>query len=315
VVNDTRRWTVSGTAEVAQGTYVITAGVTDNGDGMSAASTSSDTFTIVVVGENAVAAPRMNNPVSKQVASAGGTASGTTAPICFDITEVADSSPGDTSLINAASVQISAVGGGSGASSISASSITFTGGGEAATRAACFTLSLSNTPVNVYEVTLNIGGNHYTGSGTTAFTVFDPSSGFVSGGGWTINPNTGYRANYGVNVKYLRNGNAQGSVLYIEHRPDGDYKVKSNSLNSSGGLAILPITGGMEAQAAGKATFTVNGIGAGNYSFITRLIDKGTPGTNDQFGLKLIDPAGQVVSAFTFGPQTLGGGNNQVPQR
>jgi hypothetical protein len=307
---------VSGTAEVAQGTYVITAGVTDLGDGTSAALTSSDTFTIVVTRESAVAAPRMNNPVAKQVASAGGTASGTTASLCFDIIEVADASPGDTSLINAATVQISAVGGGSGASTLSPSGITFSGGGgEGATRSACFTLTLTNSPVNVYEVTLNIGGNYYTGSGTTAFTVFDPSSGFVSGGGWIVNPNTGYRANYGVNVKYLRNGTAQGSMLYIEHRPDGDYKVKSNSLNASGGLAILPITGGMEAQVAGKATYTVNGIGGGNYSFIARLIDKGTPGTNDQFGLKLIDPTGQVVSAFTFNPQTLGGGNNQVPQR
>jgi hypothetical protein len=169
--------------------------VTDTGDGSYAALTTSDTFTIVVIHENVVAAPRINNPVSMQVAAAGRTASGATAPICFDITEVPDASPGNTSLINAASVQISTVGGGSGASSMAPSSITFSGGGEGLPRSACFTLTLTNAPVNVYEVTLVIGGNYYTGNGTTAFTVFDPSSGFVSGGGWVTNPNTGYRAN------------------------------------------------------------------------------------------------------------------------
>ena len=135
------------------------------------------------------------------------------------------------------------------------------------------------------------------------------------GRGWIINPNTGYRANFGVNVKYLKNGNAQGSVLYVEHRPDGDYEVKSNSLNSSGGFAIVPITGGAEADIAGKANYTVNDVGTGNYSFIARVVDKGTPGTNDQFGLKLINPLGQVVLLFTFNPVVLGGGNNQVPKK
>ena len=49
--------------------------------------------------------------------------------------------------------------------------------------------------------------------------------------------------------------------------------------------------------------------------FIARVIDKGNPGTNDQFGLKLIAPNGQVMNEFTFNPVTLGGGNNQVPKK
>ena len=57
------------------------------------------------------------------------------------------------------------------------------------------------------------------------------------------------------------------------------------------------------------------GQSTGNYSFITRVIDRGTPGTNDQFGLKLIDRLGQVVTGFTFNPVTLGGGNNLVPKK
>ena len=103
--------------------------------------------------------------------------------------------------------------------------------------------------------------------------------------------------------------------MYIEHRPDGDYKVKSTSLNSSGGFAIVPIAGGSEAQIAGKANYGVNDVFTGNHSFIARVIDKGNPGTNDQFGLKLTAPNGQVMNEFTFAPQLLGGGNNQVPKK
>jgi hypothetical protein len=249
-----------------------------------------------------------------QVGSPGGTASGTTASVCFDLTEPSDGSPGNTSLIDAASVQISAVGGG-GAGGVTASARTFSGGGVGGTRTACFTLNFAGVAPNVFEVTLVIGGDYYTGSGTTVFTVFDPSSGFVSGGGWIINPNNGYRANYGVNIKYLKSGSAQGSLLYIEHRPNGDFKVKSTSLNSRGGFAIIPITGGAEADIAGKANYVFNDVGTGNYSFIARVIDKGTPGTSDQFGLKLIDPLGQVVTGFTFNPVILGGGNNQIPKK
>ena len=307
-------WTVSGVAGVSKGTYVIAATVTDTGDGSAAAVSSSDTFTIVVTLENAVAAPQLSNPVSMQVASAGGTASGTTSHICFDITEPADGNPGDTSLIDTATVQINAVGGG-GSGTITPSAVTFSGGGVGQTRTGCFTLTMTNATANVYELVLVIGGDYYTGSGTTAFTVFDPSAGFASGGGWIINPINGYRANFGVNIKYLKNGNSQGSILYVEHRPDGDYKVKSTSLNSKGGFAIIPITGGSEADIAGKANFGINDEFTGNFSFIARVIDKGTSGTSDQFGLKLINPSGQIVADLTFNPVILGGGNNQVPKK
>ena len=303
-------WEVSGTANVPAGTYVITAAITDLGDGPSPPITIFDTFTIVVTRENAVAAPRLSNPVSMQVGS-GGTATGTTGEFCFDFSEVADTSPGNTSLIDSVSLQINAVGGGS-VSSITPSWITFSNVGP---RSACVRLSLAGTAPNVFEITMNIDGDHYTGSGTTAFLVFDPSAGFASGGGWIINPKTGYRANYGVNVKYLKNGNAQGSILYIEHRPDGDYKFKSTSLNSNGGFAIVPVTGGAEAQIAGKGNYGVNGVFTGNYSFIARVIDKGTPGASDAFGLKLIAPNGQIMNDLTFDPQLLGGGNNQVPKK
>jgi len=155
--------------------------------------------------------------------------------------------------------------------------------------------------VNVYDVTLTINGNFYQGSGGTVLAVYDPSLGFVAGGGQIFH--NGVKAMIGVNVKYLKNGNAQGSLLYIEHRPGGDVKVKSNSI---GAMAIV----GGEAVPTGKAT--INGIG--NYSFITRILDNGEPGFTDQFGLRVTDPGGNIVLDLTFNPITLSGGNFSVPK-
>jgi len=41
--------------------------------------------------------------------------------------------------------------------------VTFSGGGVGLSCKACFTLTLSSTPVNVYQVSLVIGGNYYRG--------------------------------------------------------------------------------------------------------------------------------------------------------
>ncbi len=295
---------INGRVLDAAGIYVISVKVSDG----SAASTAG--FTITVKREVAVAVPKLTNPVSMQVASAGGTASGTTSPVCFD-TEVADGNPGDTSLINAATIQINAVGAGS-ASAITPSAVTFSGGGSGQTRTTCFTLKLANAAVNVYEVAFVIGGNYYAGTGTTAFTVFDPSAGYASGSGVIINPGTGNKANFGGTVKYLKNGTAQGSFLYVEHRPDGDYTVKANALD---GLAVIPITGGNEAQLAGKATFGTKTLVTGNYSFIARIIDKGTGGTNDLLGFKLVNPSGLVVPDVNFDPVALVKGDNVVAKK
>jgi hypothetical protein len=162
-------------------------------------------------------------------------------------------------------------------------------------------VTLNNVPVNVYDVHLTINGNFYQGSGDTVLTVYDPSLGFVTGGGHLIH--NGFKASVGVNIKYLKSGNAQGSLLYIEHRPTGDVVVKSNSIGS------MAIVGG-EAVPTGKAT--VNG--GGNHNFIARVIDNGDPGSTDQFGLRVTNPAGVILVDLTFNPITLSGGNFSVPK-
>jgi hypothetical protein len=290
-VNSSGVATKSYTIDVGAGSHTITAAFTSTN---SAFLGSSNTGTLTVSKEDAVVTPSATNPFAVKVNAPGGTAGPIT--LCFDMSEVSDGSPGDTSKITSVTVNVIPIGAGSAVASGAAS---FSGGGVGATRTACVTLN--NVPVNVYDVTLTINGDFYQGSGSTVLAVYDPSLGFVAGGGNLIH--NGFKATVGVNIKYLKNGNAQGALLYIEHRPTGDVVVKSNAITS------MAIVGG-EAVPTGKAV--VNG--AGNYGFIARIIDNGDPGVNDQFGLRITDPSGAIVTDLTFNPIVLSGGNFSVPK-
>ena len=289
-VNSSGEATTSYTVDVGAGAHTITAAFTSTN---SAFLNSSNTGTLTVSQEDAEVTPAAANPFAVKVNTAGGT--GGPVTLCFDMNEVSDSTPGDTTKITSVTVTVIPIGTGS---AIPASAV-LSGGGVGATRTACVTLN--NVPVNVYDVTLTINGNFYQGTGSTVLTIYDPSLGFVAGGGQLFH--NGYRATVGVNMKYLKSGNAQGSLLYIEHRPTGDVKVKSTAL---GTMAIV----GGEAIPTGKAT--VNGIG--NHSFIARIIDNGEPGSADRFGLRLTNPAGVIVVDLTFDPIQLSGGNFSVPK-
>lgn len=290
-VNSSGVATTSYTVDVGAGAHTITAAFTSTN---SAFLNSSNTGTLTVSKEDADVSPSATNPFAVKVNTPGGTAGPIT--LCFDMTEVSDSTPGDTTKITSVTVSVVPIGTGS---AVATGAPVLSGGGVGATRKACVTMN--NVPVNVYDVTLTINGNFYQGSGATVLAVYDPSLGFVAGGGHLIH--NGYKATVGVNVKFLKNGNAQGSLLYIEHRPSGDVKVKSNNM---GTVAII----GSEAVLTGKAT--VNGNG--NYNFIARVLDNGEPGFADQFGLRVTDPGGSIVADLTFNPITLSGGNFSVPK-
>ena len=290
-VNSSGVATTSYTVGVGAGAHTITAAFTSTN---SAFLSSSNTGTLTVSREDADVAASVTNPFAVKVNSPGGT--GGPIMLCFDMNEVSDGSPGNTSNITSVTVSVIPIGTGS---AVVPGAAVFSGGGVGATRTACVTLN--NVPVNVYDVTLTINGNFYGGTGDTVLAVYDPSLGFVAGGGQLIH--NGVRAMIGVNIKYLKNGNAQGALFYIEHRPGGDVKVKSNSI---GTVAII----GGEAVVTGKAT--VNG--GGNYGFIARILDNGEPGLTDQFGLRVTDSGGSIVADLTFNPITLSGGNFSVPK-
>jgi hypothetical protein len=290
-VNSSGVATTSYTVDVGAGAHTITAAFTSTN---SAFLNSSNTGTLTVSKEDADVNPAAANASAIKVNSPGGT--GGPVTLCFDMTEVADSTPGDTTKITSMTVSVIPINGGA---AVPAGAAVFSGGGVGATRTACVTLN--NVPVNVYDVALTINGNFYQGTGSTVLVVFDPSLGFVTGGGQLFH--NGYKANIGVTIKYLKNGNAQGSLLYIEHRPGGEVKVKSTAM---GNMAIV----GNEAMPTGKAT--VNGVG--NSGFIARIIDNGEPGFADRFGLRITNPSGVVVVDLTFDPIQLSGGNFSVPK-
>jgi subtilisin family serine protease len=290
-VNSSGVATKSYTVDVPAGAHTITAAFTSTN---TAFLNSSNTGTLTVSREDATVTPAAANLFAVKVNAPGGT--GGPVTLCFDMNEVSDGSPGNTTNITSVTVNVIPIGTGS---AVPAGAAVFSGGGVGATRTACVTLN--NVPVNVYDVTLTINGNFYQGTGDTVLVIYDPSLGFVAGGGSLIH--NGFKANVGVNIKYLKNGNAQGSLLYIEHRPTGDVVVKSNSIGS---MAIV----GSEAIPTGKAT--VNG--GGNHGFIARVIDNGEPGSSDRFGLRVTAPNGSIVVDLTFDPIQLSGGNFSVPK-
>ncbi len=282
--------TLATTITLAPGSYSIGAAFTSSSPYYQ---NSSGSNTLTVTREDAAATPATSNPLSVKVNSAGGTAGPIT--ICADITEVNDGSAGDVSNATA-SFTFNPVAGGSAPSM---SAVSYSGGGIGGTLRACVTVS--NVAVNVYDVVITVGG-YYQGAGSTVLATYDPSLGFVTGGGAITN--NGFPASFGFNVKYLKSGQAQGAFIYIEHRPTGDVKVKSNSLQS---LSIV----GTTAIIIGKAT--VGGVG--NYGFRATGIDNSETGIGDKFGLQVRSPSNVPVSDLSFAPITLIGGNIQVPQQ
>lgn len=288
-VNGNGTYSTSYTIVNAPGNHTIAANFVSSNPYFS---NSSGGNTLNVTKEDASVAFPDSNPFSVKVNTAGGTAGPVT--ICADITEVSDGSAGN--ITNAtASFSISPVAGGS---SPATGPVVYSGGGVGGTRRACVTLT--NVAVDVYDITVTVGG-YYQGTNSTVLAIYDPSLGFVTGGG-TVS-NNGNRANFGFSVKYLKNGKPQGSVLYVEHLPDGSVvKIKSNSMQS---LSIVNNIAVIQTKA------TVNGTG--NYNIRATAVDNGEPGSSDQLGLQSTNPDNTNVPSLTFPPRTISGGNISLP--
>jgi len=140
---------------------------------------------------------------------------------------------------------------------------------------AYFQCDFKDVPVNTYEVLARVDGvdethRYYTGTDEDVFTVYDPSLGHITGGGWFYWPETGIPAdacleyecaefdtpecpvfnydvclvpdpyagytgdktNFGFTMKYnKKQKNLQGSLLLMRHTiTDETWKVKSNAL-------------------------------------------------------------------------------------
>lgn len=152
---------------------------------------------------------------------------------------------------------------------------------------ATLTLTGLTSMADVFKVTA-VGG---TGCGNAAtsiayLAVYDPSGGFVTGGGWINSPdgalvgtNTTGKANFGFVSKYKKGSNI----------PDGntEFQFHAGNLNfssSSYDLGSLVIAG---CKAIYKGLGTING--AGNYQFMVSAVDGDITGGGgiDKFRIKI----------------------------
>ncbi len=171
----------------------------------------------------------------------------------------------------------------------------------------------------VYSVSLTVSDADG-GSGTASYdfiVVYDPTSGFVTGGGWIASPAGANaskpafagKASFGFVSKYFKKAtNPRGDTRFVLHGAAFDFKAKAyDSLTVAGALA----------QYAGSGT--VNG--AQGYGFLVSVLDgqaAGGGGT-DKFRLKIWDAKTRAViydtqsgAADTAAPTTLLGGGSIV---
>jgi hypothetical protein len=269
-----------------QGTYsgVLTAALTSDTFGVFSASSFAD---LVVMRRPATVTLSASNPQTVQVSSPGGVAASVTLTATINGGSLGDISKASPVIFSLTPVVT--------ATPISCSVVT-SGGGVGGTLTA--TATCNNVPVNVYDVSVVIGGNYYTGTAGSLLSIFDPSLGFVTGGGSVVR--NGTSAQFEFDAKYLTNGNVQGSLTYLEHRPSGDVLVQTVTVQS---LSIVGTTGVI------ISTATVNG--AGNYMLRATVVDNGEPGINNgQFGLQITSPDGSIYLSFPL--TTISGGNIQI---
>lgn len=143
---------------------------------------------------------------------------------------------------------------------------------------------LSTTNAGVYDVTANVSSTsqNYEGTASGIFVVYDPSAGFVTGGGWINYDNRACpvlcggvagKADFGFVSKYQKGANAPTGDTRFEFHA-GTLKFLSSSYE-------WLVVSGTRAQFKGVGKIN----GAGNYGFILTAVD----GTTDQFRIKIVD--------------------------
>ena len=147
--------------------------------------------------------------------------------------------------------------------------------------------SFSFTEAGVYQVTLTVTDDDSgtTSSVTSLFVVYDPSAGFVTGGGWINSPAGAYvanrlltgKTNFGFNSKYQNGNNVPTGNTEFQFKV-ADFNFKSNSYD------WLVVSG---AKARFRGVGTVNG--AGSYGFELTAIDGQVNGGGgvDKFRIKI----------------------------
>jgi hypothetical protein len=194
---------------------------------------SSDSASFDVATENATASYDGDNPAAIQVASDGG------ASPAFDLVVHVQETVPDTAnpdalaaagdIANAVvEVTLQPVGPGSPVSTTCSPTGVSGAGYSAVLTVSC---PFTGVDVNTYSVGVAVNSSgYYVGGTEDVLTIFDPSLGFTTGGGFfywpgTEDPSSGYpghKTNFGFTIEYnKKRTTVKGSLLLIRHLPDG----------------------------------------------------------------------------------------------
>jgi hypothetical protein len=310
-------WTLAGVVDVPEGTYDVAVSVADK-DGDQTVTI----ISIVVTPEDATVVFDGDNPVAVGVVAPGADSEPFTLVAYVTETQpdlpAGSGAPGDIGHAQVA-MSLVPVGPGSTTSPRECTPLVQESGYDSDLAVSC---AFDQVPVNTYTVQVTVSGGYYAGSGEDVLSVYDPSLGFTTGGGWFYWPGNDDRTNFGFNVKYLKKGNrVQGSLLLIRHLDDGSiYRVKSNAMY---GLAIGELGGsGGWATLNGKATYLEPGWvePVGNQEFIAYVEDWGEPGYFvDRLWIQVMDKNGIVIPVMSLvqpasgNARAIEGGNIVVP--
>jgi hypothetical protein len=157
----------------------------------------------------------------------------------------------------------------------------------------------------IYDVQLIVNdGKEDSQPATTMVVVYDPSGGFVTGGGWIDSPvntdiqymQTGGKANFGFVAKYKKGANV----------PDGNtqFQFKAGDLNFHSSSYEWLVVAGNKAQFKGEGTIN----GGGSYKFMISADDD----SPDTFRIQIFDDNGTVYDNGS--QQSLSGGSIKVHQ-
>lgn len=309
--------------QLAAGSKVVTA-KWDNLD-----SPINPTTSLTIIREDAAmtfeSADTSRNPSAVKVAMAGGVSGNFTLEV--HVAQANDGCPGNIGLINTSNVSMSLTPVGAGGSTITqtGSSISTDASGIR-----IVTFNFNNVPVNTYDVSVNLNSNYYLADPIeSVVTVYDPSLGFTTGGGWfywpnTANSSTGYlgdKTNFGYTMQYGKNGaNLKGGLIMIRHMRNGDiYRIKSNALDAGTltlGTTTLPIGW---ASFSGKCNYTsiISDVATtvGNIPFKVYAEDRNEPGTlSDRFWIQISGyPSLSLADTAANNALSINGGNFVVP--
>ena len=160
---------------------------------------------------------------------------------------------------------------------------------------------LAGNQAGITEVTLTVNdGKGGIATDTAMVVVYDPSGGFVTGGGWIMSPVRAYTSNpgltgkatFGFVAKYKKGANV----------PDGntEFQFKAGDLNFHSTSYEWLVVAGTNAKFKGVGTIN----GQGTYKFMITA-DDGSP---DKFRIQIWD-AGDGLVYDNGSQQALGGGS------